>query len=75
MHAHAEAEAASLLARQVGEASAALADLRNDDLMRMQPIDQAQLAAAVTETELAFEQAQLAAYETARAARRRYEAE
>ena len=75
VHAHAEAEAASLLARQVGEASAALADLRNDDLMRTQRVDQAQLAAAVTRTELAVAQAQLAAYETARAARERYEAE
>ena len=68
-------QAASLLARQVGEASAALADLRNDDLMRTQRVDQAQLAAAVTGTELALAQAQLAAYETARAARERYEAE
>ncbi len=75
VHAHAEAEAASLLARQVGEASAALADLRGDDLMRTQRVDQAQLAAAVTGTELALAQAQLAAYETARAARERYEAE
>ena len=75
VHAHAEAEAASFLARQVGEASAALADLRNDDLMRTQRVDQAQLAAAVTRTELAVAQAQLVAYETARAARERYEAE
>lgn len=75
VHAHAEAEAASFLARQVGEASAALADLRNDDLMRTQRVGQAQLAAAVTETELAVARAQLAAYETARAARRRYEVE
>ena len=66
VHAHAEAEAASFLAQQVGEASAALADLRNDDLMRTQRVDQAQLAAAVTRTELALAQAQLAAYETAR---------
>ena len=75
VHAHAEAEAASVLARQVGEASAALADLRNDDLMRTQRVDQAQLAAAMTRAELAVAQAQLAAYDTARAARERYEAE
>ncbi len=75
VHAHAEAEAASLLARQVGEASAALADLRNDDLMRTQRVGQAQLAAAVTGTEIALAQAQLAAYEAAREARARYEAE
>ena len=75
VHAHAEAEAASALALQVGEASAALADLRNDDLMRTQRVAQAQLAAAVTGAELALAEAQLAAYETARAARQRYEAE
>ena len=75
VHAHAEAEAASFLARQVGEASAALADLRNDDLMRTQRVGQAQLAAAVTGTEIALAQAQLAAYEAAREARARYEAE
>ena len=75
MHAHAEAEAASFLARQVGEASAALADLRNDDLMRTQRVGQAQLAAAVTGTEVALAHAQLAAYEAAREARARYEAE
>ncbi|MCY4662077.1 MAG: hypothetical protein OXF93_20080 [Acidobacteria bacterium] len=75
VHAHAEAEAASFLARQVGEASAALADLRNDDLMRTQRVGQAQLAAAVTGTEIALAHAQLAAYEAAREARERYEAE
>ena len=75
VHAHAEAEAASFLARQVGEASAALADLRNDDLMRTQRVGQAQLAAAVTGTEIALAHAQLAAYEAARQARARYEAE
>ena len=75
VHAHAEAEAASLLARQVGAASAALADLRNDDLMRTQRVGQAQLAAVVTGTEIALAQAQLAAYEAAREARARYEAE
>ena len=75
VHAHAEAEAASLLARQVGETAAALADLRSDDLMRTQRVSQAQLAAAVTETELLLAQAQLAAYETARTAHERYEAE
>ncbi len=75
VHAHAEAEAASFLARQVGEASAALADLRNDDLMRTQRVGQAQLAAAVTGTEVALAHAQLAAFEAAREARARYEAE
>ena len=75
VHAHAEAEAASFLARQVGEASAALADLRNDDLMRTQRVGQAKLAAAVTGTEIALAHAQLAAYEAAREARARYEAE
>ena len=75
VHAHAEAEAASFLAQQVGEASAALADLRNDDLMRTQRVGQAQLAAAVTGTEIALAHAQLAAYEAAREARARYEAE
>ena len=75
VHAHAEAEAASFLARQVGEASAALADLRNDDLMRTQRVGQAQLAAAVTGTEIALAHAQLAAYAAAREARARYEAE
>ena len=75
LHAHAEAEAASFLARQVGEASAALADLRDDDLMRTQRVGQAQLAAAVTGTEIALAHAQLAAYEAAREARARYEAE
>ena len=75
VHAHAEAEAASFLARQVGEASAALADLRGDDLMRTQRVGQAQLAAAVTGTEIALAHAQLAAYEAAREARARYEQE
>ena len=75
VHAHAEAEAASFLAQQVGEAAAALADLRGDDLMRTQRLGQAQLASAVTGTEIALAQAQLAAYEAAREARGRYEAE
>ncbi len=75
VHAHAGAEAASFLARQVGEASAALADLRNDDLMRTQRVGQAQLAAGVTGTEIALAHAQLAAYEAAREARARYERE
>ena len=75
VHAHAEAEAASFLASQVGEASAALADLRDDDLMRVQRVEQSQLAAAVAGTELGLAQAQLGAYEAARAARERYEAE
>ena len=75
VHAHAEADAASFLAQQVGESAAALADLRQDDLMRTQRVSQAQLAASMAGTELAVAQAQLAAYEAAREARERYEAE
>ena len=75
VHAHAEADAASFLAQQVGEASAALADLRQDDLMRTQRVSHAQLAASMAGTELAVAHAQLAAYEAAREARERYEAE
>ena len=61
-HAHAVAEAASTLAVQVGETAAHLAVLRDD-------------ANGVTQTELLVAQAQLAAYEAARDARERYEAE
>ncbi|MYN67558.1 MAG: hypothetical protein F4X11_21445 [Acidobacteria bacterium] len=74
-HAHAVAEAASTLAVQVGESAAHLSDLRDDDLMRTQRVDQAALANGVTQTELLLAQAQLAAYEAAREARERYEAE
>ncbi len=74
-HAHAVAEAASTLAVQVGESAAHLSDLRDDDLMRTQRVDQAALANGVTQTELLLAQAQLAAYEAARNARERYEAE
>ena len=74
-HAHATAEAASTLAVQVGETAAHLAELRGDDLMRTQRVDQAALANGVTQTELLVAQAQLAAYEAAREARERYEAE
>ena len=74
-HAHAVAEAASTLAVQVGESAAHLDDLRGDDLMRTQRVDQAALANSVTQTELLLAQAQLAAYEAAREARERYEAE
>ena len=68
-HAHAVAEAASTLAVQVGELAAHLSDLRDDDLMRTQRVDQAALANGVTQTELLLAQAQLAAYEAAREAR------
>ena len=74
-HTHAIAEAASTLAVQVGESAAHLAELRGDDLMRTQRVDQAALANGVTQTELIAAQAQLAAYEAARAARERYQAE
>ncbi|MYH30726.1 MAG: hypothetical protein F4018_08395 [Acidobacteria bacterium] len=74
-HTHAVAEAASTLAVQVGESAAHLAELRGDDLMRTQRLDQAALANGVTQTELIAAQAQLAAYEAAREARERYEAE
>ena len=74
-HAHAVAEAVSTLAVQVGETAAHLADLRDDDLMRKQRVDQAALANGVTQTELLLAQAQLAAYEAAREAHERYEAE
>ena len=74
-HTHAVAEAASTLAVQVGESAAHLAELRGDDLMRTQRVDQAALANGVTQTELLAAQAQLAAYEAAREARERYEAE
>ena len=74
-HTHAVAEAASTLAVQVGESAAHLAVLRDDDLMRTQRVDQAALANGVTQTELLLAQAQVAAYEAAREARVRYEAE
>ena len=74
-HTHAVAEAASTLAVQVGESAAHLAALRDDDLMRTQRIDQAALANGVTQTELLLAQAQVTAYEAAREARERYEAE
>ena len=74
-HAHAISEAASTLGVQVGETSAHLGMLRDDDLMRTQRVDQAALANGVTQTELLVAQAQLAAYEAAREARRQYEAE
>ena len=75
VHTHAAVEAASVLAAQAGEAAAAQADLRGDDLMRPERVRQAQLAAAATETELVIAQAQLAAYLAAREARQRYEEE
>ncbi len=74
-HAHAVAEAASTLAVQVGESAAHLSNLRDDDLMRTQRVDQAALANGVTQTELLVAQAQLAAYEAAHKARERYESE
>ena len=74
-HTHAVAEAASTLAVQVGESAAHLTELRGDDLMRTQRVDQAALANGVTQTELLAAQAQLLAYEAAREARERYQAE
>ena len=70
VHAHAEADAASFLAEQVGQSAAALADLRLDDLSREQRIPQATLAALTAGTELA--QGQLAAYEAAKRVREVY---
>lgn len=75
VHTHAEAEAASAVAALVDEASAVLTDLRADDLMTLQRLEQAQLTAAVTEAELRLAEAQLAAYQAARGAQERYEAE
>ena len=75
VHAHAEADAASFLVQQVGASAAALADLRQDDLMRTQRVPQAQLAALTASTELAVAQGQLLAYEASRRARETYEAE
>ena len=75
VHAHAEADAASFLVQQVGESAAALADLRADDLSRTQRVPQAQFAALTASTELAVAQGQLVAYEAAREARERYDAE
>ena len=74
-HAHAAAEAASTLDVQIGETAAHLAELRDDDLMRVQRVDQAVLANGVTQTELLLAQAQVMAQEQAMAARARYEAE
>ena len=73
VHAHAEADAASFLAQQVGQSAAVLADLRLDDLSREQQIPQATLAALTASTELAH--GQLAAYEAAKRARDAYEEE
>jgi hypothetical protein len=75
VHAHAEADAASFLVTQVGASSAALEDLRADDLSREQRAAQAQLAATMATTELLLAQAQLDAFAAAREARERYEAE
>ena len=75
VHAHAEADAASFLAQQVGQSAAALADLRLDDLSREQRIPQATLAALTASTELALAHGQLAAYEAATRARDAYEEE
>ncbi|MYF39026.1 MAG: hypothetical protein F4219_09760 [Gammaproteobacteria bacterium] len=74
-HAHAIAEAASSLQAQVGETAAHLGELRDDDLMGEERIDQAALTNGVTQTELLLAQAQLLAQEQAAAARARYEAE
>ena len=74
-HAHAIAEAASTLNAQVGETAAHLGTLRDDDLMRVQRVDQAVLANGVTQTELLLAQAQLLAQQQAAAARERYERE
>ena len=75
VHAHTEAEAASFLVQQVGQSSAALADLRVDDLSREQRIPQATLAALTANAEIALAQGQLRAYEAARRAREAYEEE
>ena len=75
VHAHAEADAASFLAQQIGLSGAALADLRTDDLSREARIPQAQLAALTAMAEVAAAQGQLAAYEASRRARDVYEAE
>lgn len=74
-HAHAIAEAASALGAQVGETAAHLGELRDDNLMGEERIDQAVLANGVTQTELLLAQAQLLAQQQAREARERYEAE
>ena len=71
-HAHAIAEAASTLTAQVGETAAHLGELRDDDLMREQRVDQALLANSVTQTELLLAQAQLLAQEKGLEARERY---
>lgn len=74
-HAHAMAEAASALQGQVGETAAHLGELRDDDLMREERLNQAVLANGVTQTELLLAQAQVIAQQQAAAARERYEAE
>ena len=60
---------------QVGETAAHLATLRDDDLMRVQRVDQSVLATTMTQTELLLAQAQILAQQQAREARERYEAE
>ena len=60
---------------QIGETAAHLAELRDDDLMRVQRVDQAVLASGVTKTELLLAVAQVRAQEQATAARARYEGE
>lgn len=74
-HAHAMAEAASTLQAQVGETAAHLGELRDDDLMREERLNQAVLANGVTQTELLLAQAQVIAQQQAAAARERYERE
>ena len=75
IHTDAVSDSASSIAAQIGRASAALADLRKDDLLREQRLEQALVASHVANTELAIAQAQLAAYESAKAAREQYESE
>ena len=74
-HAHAMAEAASTLQGQVGETAAHLGELRDDDLMREERLNQAVLATGMTQTELLLALAQVLAQEQAAAARERYERE
>ena len=74
-HAHAIAEAASTLNAQVAETAAHLGELRDDDLMREDRLNQSLLANGVTQTELLLAQSQLLAQQQAAAARERYERE
>ena len=74
-HAHAIAEATSTLQAQVGETAAHLGELRDDDLMREERLNQAVLANGVTQTELLQALAQLVAQQQAAATKERYEAE